>query len=169
RERDDVSRWADYALSMRAGAQLYGLGMSMGAAVLLQALPQETRFRSVVAECSYSTFRDAAAERIPRMTGVPALLSPLLLTPAFTYGRLRYGLDFDAISPLESIRKTPVPVLLIHGLADDRTSPEQSRRLAAAAPKGLAELWEVPGARHVRASEVAQQEFEDRVIRWFAK
>jgi len=103
------------------------------------------------------------------MTGLPAALASLVLVPAFTYGSLRYGLDFNAISPLAGIQQTPIPVLLIHGLADYRTAPEHSRRLLAAAPKGMAELWEVPGAQHVRASEVAQIEFENRVMRWFEK
>ena len=167
-EKQDVHRWTDYLLGARPGAQLYGMGMSMGAAILIQSLETERRFRSIVAECSYSTFREAASERIPRLTGLPAAFATPIVSAAFLYARMRYGYDLDSISPLEAIRKTQVPVLLIHGLADGRTAPYQSRLLFQANPQA-AELWEVPGAKHVQASVVAQQEFESRVMRWFEK
>jgi dipeptidyl aminopeptidase/acylaminoacyl peptidase len=167
-EKHDVHRWADYLLGVRPNAQLYGLGMSMGAAILIQSLETEPRLRSIVAEGSYATFRAAAAERIPRLTGLPPIFSPPVLSAAFLYARTRYGYDLDAASPLDTLRKAHTPVLLIHGLADDRTAPYQSRLLLDANPN-YAELWEVPGAKHTRASEVAKQEFEDRVLRWFQK
>ena len=167
-EKQDVHRWADYLLGLKPGAKLFGMGMSMGAAILIQSLEIEDRFRSIVAECSYSTFRDAASERIPRLTGLPAWFSAPVVGSAFLYARLRYGLDLDAVSPLEAIKRTRTPVLLIHGLADGRTDPAQSRALHAANPS-YTELWEVPGAKHVQASVVAQQEFEERVLGWFEK
>lgn len=167
-EKTDMTRWADYLLSLKPGARLYGLGMSMGASILIQALDNEKRFRSVVAECPYATFRAAASERIPRLTGLPAAFASPIIGAAFLYARLRYGYDLDAVSPVESLRRTHTPVLLIHGLADDRTDPGQSRELHAANPAN-SELWEVPGAKHVQASVVAQREFEERVMRWFEK
>lgn len=55
---------------------------------------------------------------------------------------------------------------LIHGLADWRTPPEQSRELFAARPLGT-RLWLVPGAGHTEASVVAPAEFRRRVLEWF--
>lgn len=167
-EKHDVHKWADYLLGLKPKAQLYGMGMSMGGAILIQSLDVEPRFRSIVAEGSYATFRLAASERIPRITGLPAIVSPPILGAAFFYAQQRYGLDLEAASPLETMKRAHTPVLLIHGTADDRTAPFQSRLLLDANPN-YADLWEVPGARHVRASEAAKQEFEDRVMRWFQK
>ena len=167
-EKTDMARWADYLLSLKPGARLYGLGMSMGASILIQALDTEKRFRSIVAECPYSTFRAAASERIPRLTGLPAAFASPIIGAAFLYAQLRYGYDLDAVSPVESLRRAQTPVLLIHGLADERTDPIQSRALHAANP-AISELWEVPGAKHVQASVVAQHDFEERVMRWFEK
>lgn len=167
-EKNDMARWADYLLSLKPGARLYGLGMSMGASILIQALDTEKRFRSIVAECPYSTFREAASERIPRLTGLPAGFASPIIDASFLYARLRYGYDLDAVSPIESLRHAHTPVLLIHGLADDRTGPIHSRELHAANP-AISELWEVPGAKHVQASVVAKREFEERVLRWFEK
>ncbi len=134
-EKRDIHRRADYLVGLRPTARLYGLGMSMGGAILIQALDTESRFRAIVAECSYSTFLVAATERIPRLTGLPVLFAGPIVSAAFLYGRMRYGFDLNGISPLESIRRTHTPVLLIHGLDDGRTGPEQSRELHAANPR----------------------------------
>jgi len=80
--------------------------------------------------------------------------------------RWRYGIDLRKTSSTEAVRRTSVPVLLIHGLADDRTSPENSQRIAA--ENRLAELWLVPGAGHTGAWAAAPREFESRVPGWFA-
>ncbi len=105
---------------------------------------------------------------LERGDGLPAFFSRPVVGAAFDYAQMRYGFDLEAISPLESLKRAHTPVLLIHGLADGRTAPEQSRELYAVNPK-VAELWEVPGAKHVQAPVVAEQEFEKRVLRGFDK
>ena len=48
----------------RAGtSSLYGLGESLGAAILIESLPREPRFRAVVAECPFDSFEDIAYYR----------------------------------------------------------------------------------------------------------
>jgi len=164
REKDDVRAW----VSTLPEGRVYGLGESMGAAILIQALEAEPRLRSVVAECSYATFRDAALDRIPRLAPWAAFARVPILEAAFWYIFWRYGLDLDMASPAAALARSRTPVLLIHGLADDRTAPEQSRRLHAAAPH-TTELWEVPGAGHTRAFAAAGDEFQRRVLEWFEK
>jgi hypothetical protein len=51
-------------------------------------------------------------------------------------------------------------------LADDRTSPENSKRIAAADPG--AKLWLVPAAGHVAASRVDPNGFESRVFQFLS-
>src|SRR5262249_23027117 len=48
-EADDIHRWVDWLESVDHPDCVYGLGESMGAAQLLQALPHESRFCAVVA------------------------------------------------------------------------------------------------------------------------
>src|SRR5215471_8204531 len=48
REAADIHRWADELLHEPGVVRLYGLGQSMGAAILLESLPSEPRFRAVV-------------------------------------------------------------------------------------------------------------------------
>ena len=67
---------------------------------------------------------------------------PLIRLGARLFGRFR----LDGASSVEAVRRSRVPVLLIHG-EDDRFVPcEMSREIAANAPD--AELLVVPGAGH---------------------
>ena len=82
------------------------------------------------------------------------------------YVRITEGLNFQEASPVRSIAKLEIPVLLIHGLADTRTPPSHSQELAAANSQH-AQLWLVPGARHVGAYTTAPKQFKERVLGFF--
>jgi fermentation-respiration switch protein FrsA (DUF1100 family) len=164
-ERYDALLWA-HTMRQQGCIRLYGLGESLGAAVLIQAVAVEPAFRALVAECSYADLRSIGEYRVRQMTGRAAPLAGLIVGSAIVYARLRYSLDFNDASPVTSIARTSVPILLIHGLVDDRTPAAHSERLSRASPQ--AALWLVPGAGHVQASRAAPREFRERTLGWFA-
>jgi dipeptidyl aminopeptidase/acylaminoacyl peptidase len=173
REAGDVHEWADWLTARVHPRCLFGLGESMGAAILLQSLVAEPRFCAVVAESPFSNFRRAAYDRPARFLGGHGLwVGRTLLRPVFEvgfeYARLRYGLPLADASPVEAVARSRTPVLLIHGLADLNMRPYHSRRISDARPDHHAiELWEVPGAGHCGAWSTVPKEFETRVLNWF--
>jgi len=170
RETADVRRWAEYLQQQEHVAALYAVGHSMGASILLQTSGPGTPFRAIVAESPFATFRDVAYDRIGGILHISPVSRFLLwpfIEPAFVYTRLRHGVDLSTVSPLDAIRKATVPVLLIHGTADENIPLSHSRTLHAANP-GMTQLWEVPGAPHVAAPVVRPQEYEQRIVQWFS-
>jgi fermentation-respiration switch protein FrsA (DUF1100 family) len=166
-EKYDVLAWAVWVKSQGC-VKLYGLGESLGAAILLQAAPLTSDFRAIAAESAYSDLRSIARHRVHEMTRLPNWLGgPLVLETSIRYARLRYGLDLGTVSPLESIRQTQTPILLIHGLNDTRTPYWHSQILAVADPN--AQLWLVPGADHTAAYATVPDEFRAKVLAWFAE
>jgi uncharacterized protein len=169
-EADDVHRWVSWLMVERHPWNVYGLGESLGGAVLIESLRVEQRFDAIVAESAFASLvrvaRDRVAERLPVPRALRGVLAASIVSSAFLYGRLRYGLDFREASPEAAIAQTSTPVLLIHGLSDDKTSPEHSRILAGRDPR-TATLWLVPGARHTGASAAAPGEFAERVLGFF--
>jgi fermentation-respiration switch protein FrsA (DUF1100 family) len=164
-EKYDVLEWAHW-LRSQGCRKLYGLGESLGGSILIQSAAIEPQFQALVAECPYSDLRLIAEYRVRQVLKVSPALSKLIVGSSLLYARLRYGLRLDQVSPVMSIRQTPTPILLIHGLNDERTPPEHSRALSEAG-SGV-QLWLVPGAGHVGAYSANSRRFEERVLGWLA-
>ena len=138
----------------------------MGAAILLESLPREPRFRAVVAECPFDSFEDVAYYRLEQASKLGRWASWPVAQVGFLYARLVYGLDLRQASPANAIRTTTVPILLIHGMADNHIPPSQSVALHALNPQSTT-LWMVPGAQHVSALGANPREYVRRVTEWF--
>jgi alpha-beta hydrolase superfamily lysophospholipase len=170
-ESDDVHRWVSLLIDDRQPRHVFGVGESLGGAVLIESLAIEPRFSAIVADSAFASFErialDRVAERLPLPLGIGRALAAPPVWAGFLYARLRYGLDFRAASPEAALARSITPVLLIHGLNDRLTLPEHSRILAAR-NRQWTELWLVPGATHTGAFSAARAEFEDRVLGFFA-
>src|SRR5579864_6738762 len=63
-EADDVHRWVDWLIAAEHPRKVFGVGESLGAAVLIQSLAVENRFSAVVAECPFASFWRVAVDRV---------------------------------------------------------------------------------------------------------
>lgn len=170
REAGDMALWVDWLRRERRHEAVFGLGESMGAAILLESLPRGAALEAVVAESPFSSFREIAYDRLGQVFGLDHRAGRTILATALTagmlYARLRSGFDFEQISPRDAVRRSRVPVLLIHGAADDNIPLRHSRLIAEGAPPHVV-LWEVPEAPHTRAYATRPREFEQRVLEFF--
>lgn len=168
-ERGDISQWVDWIRSRGEAGCIYGLGESMGAAVLLQSFAREKRFCAVVAECPFSSFREIAEDRVGQFFGTGGWLGRSIMWPAvesgFLWAQLRYDLDMESVSPVIAVRNTRTPILLIHGDRDENIAPYHSKELAA--QNAAIRLWIVPGAGHTTALQTDSEGFKQRVVSWF--
>ena len=159
-EIEDVSAWLDWIQKRTPDVTVFGLGESMGAAILLQSLRKEQRWKAVVAESSFSDFRTIAVERLSGW-----LPSSILVDTALFYARVRYGLDFTTVNPADAVKDCAIPILLIHGSNDKSIAPHHSATIAA--NNYFIELWEVPNTGHTAAIGTHSGEFETRVLSFF--
>jgi uncharacterized protein len=169
-ERADIRQWFELLAAQEHPRCIFGLGESMGAAQLLQSLGSGAHFCAVAAESPFANFREVAYDRM----GQPFTLGPwvgrTVLRPlveiAFLRARWKYGFNMDQASPEDSVALTSVPVLLIHGQVDRNIPVRHSWRIRERNPN--TQLWEVPGADHCGALSAAPEEFERRLVAWFA-
>ncbi len=170
KESGDVHRWFDWLVMQQHPRCVFGMGESMGAAILLQAVQEENRFCAVVAESSFASFRQIAYVRVGQFFHTGTWLGRVALRPAvelaFLYGRVTRGVNLANASPERSVVGSRVPIFLIHGLADNNIPPQQSEWIRAHNPAEIV-LWEVPNAGHCGALNAAGQEFDTRVLGWF--
>jgi pimeloyl-ACP methyl ester carboxylesterase len=170
-EQDDIHRWVDFLSAQVHPDCVYGMGESMGAALLLQSLQRESRFCAVVAESPFSTFREIAYDRMGQPFHLGPWVGRTVLRPlveiAFLRACWKYGLRMGEISPEDAVANSHVPVLLIHGQVDGNIPVRHSRAIHALVPRTV--LWEVQGADHCGAIGADPQEFEKRVTGWFSR
>ncbi len=169
-EREDINGWLSFVANKLHPRCIYGMGESMGAAQLLQSLQSATPLCAVAAESSFSTFREIAYDRVGQQFHLGSWAGRTFLRPvievAFIYCRLKYHLEMNSISPEDSVAKTRIPVLLIHGQIDSNIPVRHSRLIHARNPETV--LWEVPGAQHCGAISSAPEQFKAKLLRWFA-
>jgi alpha-beta hydrolase superfamily lysophospholipase len=170
-ETGDLRRWVDWLAARRPGERIFGLGESMGAAILIQSLAVESRFCAIVAEAPYATLREIAYDRLSQRWGASTWPARYPLRPilelAMLYDRVRYGVDLDQVSPESAVGRSHTPVLLIYGSDDANTPPRHARRIHQGNP-ALVTLWEIPTSSHTGAWAARPGEFERRVLGWLS-
>jgi uncharacterized protein len=168
-ESRDIREWMDWMQDHDHPRCIFGLGESMGAALLLQSLKDQPEFCAVVAESPFSDFREIAYDRVGQYFRTGPWLGRSLLRPiveiAFTYAHAKYGFDLENVSPRQALSQTNIPVLLIHGQQDGNIPVRHSRAIAS--HNHDVTLWEVPGADHCGAISVAHDPFQQKIIGWF--
>ena len=96
REATDIRHWSDRLLEDRRLLRLYGMGQSMGAAILLESLKTEPRWRAIVADSPFATFEEISYERLQQVTGLPQIAFWPIVRLGFLYARLAYRDGFAA-------------------------------------------------------------------------
>jgi alpha-beta hydrolase superfamily lysophospholipase len=154
-EKADLKAVANWALASFPHDEGYvAFGISMGAATVLQYAPTDPRLDAAVAD---SSFRSAVAELDHRLKRgfVPFFLRPLVIRVADAICRRREGFSLYGIRPEDSILETDIPLMLIHGLADDYVPWKMSLAMAETRrrrlPEAVTELRLVPEGEHARS------------------
>jgi uncharacterized protein len=165
-EHSDLRAWADWAQRQFPNECVFGAGASMGAANLIQTLP-DVPFCAVVADSPFSDLPSLILGRIGAMLHLARALHPTAAGPivwtAMGYARLVHGVPLRHASPIARFAAARVPVLIIHGTADREIPAAHARALAAANPRFVT-LWLVPGAAHTQAWGAAPREYPARVL-----
>jgi uncharacterized protein len=138
-ERRDLARVLD-----RVASPVALIGHSLGAAVALQAAPNEPRVFAIVAAETFADLRSIVRDRARR------LLLPHVMQRAFEVAEERGAFRIDHVSPLRAAAHVAQPVLVVHGAADVETRPDHSRRVYAVLP-GPKRLLIVPNEGHSRS------------------
>ena len=122
-------------------------GTSMGGAVALQAMAADRRIVCGIAESTFATLREVAADYARRLGRVrdATRLTTWALAGA---GRLA-SFDPDAVRPETTTRAIHVPVLLMHGTADRNIAITHGERIFANLPPTPGNRWlPIPGGGH---------------------
>lgn len=117
RERLDCVRWAEY-IDRRVGGDIFLDGISMGASTVLMAsgeqLPESVR--GIIADCGFTSPKEIMLKVMEKDLKIRC--RPLFALVSWMI-RLRAGFAIDEYSTLEAMKRNHLPVLLLHGKADN--------------------------------------------------
>ncbi len=168
-ERNDTRAVVDVLVSAEHPKHIFALGESMGAGIALQSAGVDSRIEAVVAEAPFASLREAAYD-YAGLQRSPLLGKTLFAPGAWTMlmrGQSIAGFPASGVSPENAVASRAFPVLLICDAADTTLPCRHAERIYAAA-RGPKSLWIVPGAFHTGALGYQPEEFERRVLRFFA-
>ena len=120
---------------------IFILGQSLGGAVAIPSvvLAGEKGIRAVIVDSTFASYREIARDRL----GTVWLTWPL-----------QYPLSYlvsDEFSPIDSVPKLTVPILVVHGIRDGVVPIEFGRKLFYAANTDRRKFWEVNLLGHTSA------------------
>lgn len=146
KESRDCLDWVDFAVR-RFGpdVRIILTGISMGATTVLMAAGHELpkQVIGVLADCGFTSAKAIIHKVIRQLHLPPALLYPLVKLAARLWG----GFDPEADSALAAMKRCTVPVIFIHGEADDFVPCSMSRENYETCITRK-QLVTVPGAGH---------------------
>lgn len=158
-ERRDAAIALDRVKAL-GNTQVGVMGESMGGAVAIGLAADRPEIAGVWSDCAFSSLHDAVAPRA-KLRGYP--MPDYVAWSVVRASNLRARQNLPVADPIRVVSKlAPRPVYLVHGEADDETTPINSQKLydKAQSPRTL---WMVPGARHARSVEIAPVEYRSRL------
>lgn len=164
-ERHDVLSWITYA-NQRFGSDtpIVLSGLSMGAATVLMASGEDLpdNVKGIFADCPYSSPK-AIIQKVSRDIHLPAKLA----YPFVKLGALLFGhFHLDECSAVSAVKSAKVPILLIHGEADDFVPCSMSQEIESACASDV-KLILVPGAGHGLCYTTEPRIYEEAVTTFF--
>ncbi len=146
REQRDLLSWAEY-LNSRYGEQipLYFYGISMGASTVLLSSGGKTpkNLRGIVADCPYDSAKSIICDILSRLSLPRKLLYPMISLS----GKLFGGVNLKNTDAAQAVKRSEVPILILHG-DDDRFVPAfMSSAIEKANPEIISRIT-FPGAGH---------------------
>ena len=162
-EKRDCRAWAEFAAKeFGEDANLILTGISMGAATVMMAagepLPPQVKY--VLADCGYTSPKEIITLVMRNCNLAPGLYYPCSRVAS----RLLVGFNLEEDSPIEAMARAVVPIIFIHGAADDYVPPSMSERLYEVCTSEKKKLVLIPGAGHGLAFPVGQEEYVNALV-----
>jgi len=148
---------------LRFGSEIFlgTYGESMGATTAILEQAHDDRLKFVIADCGFANLRMLVRYLVKKRGHLPNW--PFVGLANFFF-KAATKIGFDDVIPLEAVQKATVPMLFLHGTADEFIPPIHTQMLYDACPS-VKELYLAPnGARHAESFKQNREEYTKIVI-----
>lgn len=163
-EKKDVLGSLDYLENIKGMQAIGVMGFSMGAAIGITVMAQDSRVKVGVFNGGYANSMDVLSEQGKRLYGVPRYPLMPMVELLFSW---RGQVEMNEINPETYIGQiSPRPIYIMHGTADKTVDFQHGQRLydAAREPK---QFWPAKGGEHTRLWQLDKVRAENSVVAFF--
>lgn len=165
-DRLDAKKWIDYAQEkLGEDIKIWLHGTSMGAATVLMTagLKLPDSVKGFIADCPFTTAWHVFAHVLKSQYHLPAFP---ILNIADKMVQKRAGYSLKQCNAAEEVKKTNLPILIIHGDADTFVPCAMGKEIYDAC-KGKKELMIVEGAGHCESFYKNREAYEVKLTAYF--
>lgn len=167
-DRLDLVDWINFMVEKNPNFQIVLFGLSMGASTVCMAsgekLPKNVK--AIISDCAYDNVYDVWKHVYKTKTHLP-------VWPIFNifdlYLKNAYNFDMKQADAKPMVKKCKVPILFIHGGADDFVPTPMVYKLYDVADEKLRQIYVVEGAGHALSYPVAGVQYEKILNDFLAK
>ena len=165
REQYDVLSWIEYADQELKAEKILLVGVSMGGATVCYASDkiENPKVRAIIDDCGFTSIRE-----LQTLEGVRRKVPIKIMMPhAAFFAKLFYRIDVDK-TPEQSLPHAKVPILFIHGTADESVPLSWGQRMYDACGSEKQKML-VEGAGHAVAYIASGDQGKRRVQAFLRK
>ena len=173
KDRLDVIQWIDVVNERFRGADGLPLpvilhGISMGGSTVMMASGEKMP-ANVKGLINENGFQSAESEFIYEINTKLHLPGFPFFQAADFVAKLFLGWAFSEADAIKMIKKSTLPVMIIHGNCDERVPVSNGKNLFEAKEKGYKEIWIVPGGDHITTIKQYPDEYIKKVADFLQK
>lgn len=167
-DRIDIIDWMNLLID-RFGpdTEIVMHGISMGAATVLMASGEELpeNVKAIIADSPYTSVHDLFAYQMKRMFHLPSF--PVLQSTSLV-AKAKAGYSLTEASALKQVEKSEVPILYIHGNADEFVPTKMTNKLYENT-KSKTEMLTIEGASHGEGFVIERELYIDKMNEFIEK
>ena len=166
-DKDDIIGWINKIIEKDKDAKIILHGSSMGAATVLMASGENlpSNVKAIIADSSYTSVWDIFKSELKARFNLP----PFPLMQMFrVIAKIQAKYDIKEASVINQVKKSKVPILLIHGDADDFVPVTMESQIYESLP-GEKDQLIVHGAGHTQSRYREPEAYYKKVFEFVDK
>lgn len=167
-EKEDLKLWIDKIIEKDATASIILHGLSMGASTIMMAVGDglPANIEACIEDCGYSSVWEEFSKQLYQVYGLPEF--PMLYSASLV-SRIKAGYFFGDASCTKALQNNKIPMLFIHGTADDYNPFYMLDIVYNANASTEKEKLEIEGARHAMSAYTEPALYWNTVWSFIAK
>lgn len=160
-ESKDILLWINKMIEIKQEYKIVLFGMSMGATAICLALGEKLP-KNVVLAIEDSGF-DNAEKQLSYVYSRRKFHTKVLFKIFCSFTKKSAGYDLKSIDATQSLKKCHIPVMFIHGEADNFVPTEMVYNLASQVPESRRRIYVASEAEHLMSYSVNENKYEKEI------